>query len=489
MTALSRVRALLVARLHSGPSGGSPISALLSQAVVAGFFCALVRDALPPFAYGLFALSLTTALVAIPLLGELGWILRRDEAAEWVGALPALERERRVARTLHLLCLLWLLALGSLVPAAVFAPASTAPLARLLLPLLGLGLVSLLAAALLFVQNVLGERAEGLLVAFQTLLVVAVVVGVVLGIRSIPALARLPTLGDEHARFLWFLPPSWFAAPFAAAEGEPARWWLPAGVGLLALVLLVILPSPARARPLRTPWLAVLLAPARWLATRLWLRADERGPFDLVYDALPREREVVLRTVPMIGIPMAFLLIASTGGDDPSAQRADVLALLVFTVGIYLPILLTHVPASASPRASWIHRTAPVSEGAVVSGAVKALAVRFLVPLYLLLGFVAWVQAGPEEVLRLTLPGFLVSLLVLRLLYGVCVDGPPLSTAPDAIRFDLDWSGPLAAVALVLPLGAFAVNRFLGVGGALVLAACLVGAEGMAHRSLRRRLG
>ena len=485
-----RVAILLRARLVSGPRGSSPAAALLAHAVVASFFCALVRDALGPFAYGLFALSLTASLVTIPLIGELGWILRRDPAEDWVGALPVRERERRIARTLHLLAMLWLLALGSLLPAAIFAPDATHLLPRLLLPLLGLGLTTLLAATLLLVQTLLGERAEALLVAFQTLLVVAVVVGIVVGVRSVPELARMPTFGDEHAGFLWFLPPGWFAAPLASAEGQPPRWWLPLGVGLASLAVLVALPPLAERSGARSSWLSVLLRPARALATRFWVRPDERGPFDLVYDAMPREREVVLRTVPMIGIPLAFLVVASTDEGAASAERGDILALLLFTAGIYLPILLTHVEASNSPRAAWIHRTAPVPEGAIVSGATKALAIRFLLPLYAVLAFVSWVQSGsPGIVLRLAIPGALLSLWVLRRLYGLCVGGPPLSTTPDSIRFDLDWFGPLGGYALVLTLAAVAANRFLTLPVALVFVLALVGCDILSDRALRRRLG
>ncbi len=229
----------------------------------------------------------------------------------------------------------------------------------------------------------------------------------------------------------------------------------------------------------------------RALATRVWVRSDERGVFDLVYDALPREREVVLRTVPMFGIPLAFLVVAATGADSAaSGTRGDVLALLLFTAGVYLPILLTHVPATATPGASWLTRCAPVPAAALVGGTIKALAVRFLVPLYALLSFIAWAQAGGEFVLRLALPGYLASLLVLRRLYRTCVSGPPLSTAPDQIRFDLDWLGLLGGLALGLTLMAVLAQRFLsGVPAALGFAAFLAGLELIAERSLRRTHG
>ncbi len=448
--------------------------------------CGLVRDALPPFAYGLVALTLSAALLAIPLLGELAWLLRADEAADWVETLPALRGELRIARTLHLLAILWLLALGALVPAALFAPAATELLPRLGLPLCGLGLATSLAAAVLVVQGLLGGRAEALLVLFQTLVVVGVVVGLVAGLHRIPELAGVT--GLDAAPALWAYPPAWFAAPLASAE--PARWWLPAAASLLALLVLGLAPAPRQVARGTRDWLDVVLRPARSLATRAWVRADERGIFDLVYDALPRAREVILRTYPMIGIPLAFLIVAASDAASSSQSRADLLALLLFTAAIYLPILLTHVPASASHAARWLHESAPVPAGAVVTGTIKALAVRFLLPLYLALGLLAWFQAGPAFALRVTPAGALASLLVLRRLYPICVQDAPLSIPPDEVRTDLDWLGLLGGLALVLTGLALVTSRVLTsfpASAALVLA--LLALDALLQRRTRRTLG
>ena len=77
-----RIWILLRARLAAGPRGGLPVAAFFSQAVIAAVLCGIIRDVLPPFAYGLVALTVTGSLLAIPLLGELGGFLRRDEADE-----------------------------------------------------------------------------------------------------------------------------------------------------------------------------------------------------------------------------------------------------------------------------------------------------------------------------------------------------------------------------------------------------------------------
>jgi len=483
--ALRRIRILFRARLDAGPKGGLPAATLLGQAFLTSVLCGLVGDALPPFAFGVFALSWTAALLALPLLGELGSLLRADEAGEWAAALPVAPHELRISRALYLLTCLYALALASLVPAAFFAPESTDLLSRCLLPLCGLGLATLIAALLLAVQSFLGGRAEGLLIGVQTILVVGVIVGLVAGLGRVPELARLPTLGDETAGFLWAYPPAWFAAPMASAEGEPSRLWLPLGAWILSLAGLLLLPEPRTVpRARREPWLAFLLRPARTVATRLWCRKDERGPFDLVYDALPRERDVVLRTYPMVGIPIAFLLVA-LGGESDSASRRDFLCVLLFTAPIYLPVLLTHVPASASHAARWILEGAPVPEGAVVAGTLKAVAVRFVLPLYLALGLIAWIQAGPTFALSFTPIGFLVSILVLRSLHRVCVDEPPLSIPTDRVKTDLDWISLLAGQALALTLAAVLASRFLtGIQPWIVIAG-LVAVELIVERVAR----
>ena len=175
----ARILALLRARLSAGPKGGLPVATWFGHAVIATFFCALVEDFLPPFAFGLFALTLTGALLAIPLLGELGWLLRTDPAEQWVATLPITPFESRMARTLHLCVMLFALALASLLPATFLLPEETLLSTRIAFPFIGLGMATFLAAVLLTLQGLLAGRAEGVLVLIQTVLVISVVVGLV----------------------------------------------------------------------------------------------------------------------------------------------------------------------------------------------------------------------------------------------------------------------------------------------------------------------
>jgi hypothetical protein len=484
-------RALALLRFYLGGHGASqlPVAAVLLPAALSGTLALLIRSDLTPFAFAVCAFSLMVALVAIPLLGELGYLLRADASAEWVEALPLAPRDVRTARALHLVVALGLLALGSLAPAALFAPSELGVLGRIGLVLGGLGLATVLTALLLSAQALLGGRAEPVFILLQTLLVGGVIVGVVLGLQRVHVIAKLD--GVEPGSALAWFPPAWFAAPFgrpADGSSAAARALLPLALSAGALLLVLFLPRPAVVPPRRSRTLSErLLAPVRALATRFWVGADERGPFDLVYDAVPREREFVLRTYPMLGIPLAFLVAATVG--ENGGDREALLALLLFTPGVYLPVLLSQLPASQSHEARWLLDGAPVAEGALSNGAIKALTVRFLVPLYVGLGLLATYEAGPLFALRLTLPAALASLLVMRRLYALCVTDHPLSIAPDRLQTRLEWGGTLFGVAFVLTIVAWLAYRFLGPLEAAGVVVALALAEWTAGRALRRQRG
>jgi hypothetical protein len=451
-------------------TGAWPAATLVAHGTAAAVLCGLAAGPLPPFAYGLFALSVSGALVALPLLGDFGPLLRSDPAAEWVEALPVSRSELRLARTLLVLFAVSVLSLAALLPAAFFAPVEGLG-GRAALFAAGLAQSLFLAAFLLGVQSALGERAEALLVLLQTLLVVGIVLGFAVGLRLLPSLAHVESPAGSS---LWAFPPAWFATVLVP-EKHPLWALSPWIAAVAALAILVFCPLP-RAPRARTSggWLARALSPVRVLAARFWVRKDERPAFDLVFDALPLERDFVLRTYPMLGIPLAFLIAGSRG--ESGSVREGLLSLLLFTPAAYLPILLVHVPATASPEARWILETAPVSRAAHARGAVKAVALRFLLPLYAILFLLAWVQVDLSFAVRLGLPAFLLATILARSLYAKFVHELPLSVAPSEIESRLDWTGALLGLALGLTLAAILAARFvtsvplgLGLAAALVL--------------------
>ena len=478
-----RVLVLLRARLSAQRAEARlPVAALFVHAALTAVLCLLVRDVTPPFAYGVVALSVSAALVSLPLLGELAGLLAVDEAGDWARALPARPHELHLARVLHLLTLLAVLSAGSLLPAAALAPAELGLAGRLALIAAGLAQALSIAAALLVLRSLIGGRAQPLLVVVQTALFAGVIVALVIGPSRIGALAGVRSPHASGALDLAAWPPAWFAAVIAPGP-LPWGWrWAAPACALSAALALLLMPA-AKDTQLRKgrSLLGLLLEPLRRLAARTWVRREERASFELVFEALPRESEFVIRTYPLVAVPLAFLALGARGEGD--AAREGLLALLLFTPGLYLPILVAHVPATSSFAARWLLETAPASPAAIHAGALKAVVVRFVVPLYLLLGALCWAYAGAATVLRLALPAFLTTLLVVRFLYPRCVADLPLSTPPDAVRAPQELGVLLIALALVLTILAVLAAHLIDTAlAALAVSAVLLAIEIAADR-------
>ena len=440
---MNRLTSLVRAQLSGEVLGErTPVAALAMQVVISGLLCAVVRGEVGGFGYAVFALCIPLALTTVPLLGELAPLLRADPAAEWVGALPVTPRDLRLSRVATLLLIVGALAAASLVPAALLAPPSMGAADRLILVVMGVLQTWTVAAALLLLQVVLGRGGDALMVALQTVLFVAVMVGVLAGLRSLGTLAAV-----EGPTGLWLLlPPAWFSAPFAGAAGATAGP-IAAGACLAAALVLALapFPPPPRARSTRSV-LGRLLAPARAAAERLWVAPAERGAFAFVFDALPAERDFVLRTYPLVAAPLLLVLM---GADASTVEGEGLYALLLFAPGAYLPFVLMHVPTTATPAARWVLDTAPVDPRDEDAGARKAVAVRLLLPLYLGVGALVAALASPGLALRLWPVALASGLVALRLLWGP--GGPrPLST--QAQELQSAWEGGLAGHLLTVSI-------------------------------------
>ncbi len=455
-----RIFALARAGLAHHVAGGAvPVAPLLVHGSIGALAALLIRDSLGPFPFALAILSLSAALVALPLLGDLAPLLRADPAEEWIASQPVTQREIRLARSLVAILVVAGLAAASLIPAAIFAPHDWSFLDRAALVVSGLGLALTLAAALLTALSILGGRAEGVLVLMQTLLFAGIVVGGLLGLRSVPELARIAQPADGPAWLAW-LPSTWFAVALTGA-------WMPTAIASgSALLLLLIAPSAPAPSALRRGALTIVLAPLHAFAARTWVRREERASFELVARLLPLERDVILRTYPLVGIPLAFLAV---GAKSAGPERDALLALLLFAPPVWLPILLVHVPASASFAARWILDGAPIEHAALHAGARKAIGVRFLVPLYIALFALAAWQAGPLFAIRLVVPAALVAWLLLEPIYEMCVRDVPLSRSPDDLLVEMDWTGSMITLGAVQVVAAVAAWKFLSNGPTAIL--------------------
>jgi hypothetical protein len=424
-----------------------PYAAWLAYGGIAAFVTGLVRDGYEPFPYALLALSTVALLLTLALLGELGSLLRAEPADEWVGALPVTRRERALARGILTVSTIELAALGPIAAGVLLAPSGWSWAARAGLAASGLALGLALAAAFVVLHALAGRGLERLLLAAHAALAVAVALGLVLGVQSLPRLAHL---SPEDCG--WF-PLTWLAAPFSAESRGAASPW-PAGLAALAAAgALWLAPAPAPPRAARAArGTGRLLAPIAALARRAWVARPESAGFELVWAALPREREFVQRTVPLAAVPFALVLAAALG--EPGAERDGLLALLCFLPAVWTPVLLAQLPCSAWHEAHWLLALAPVERDHLDSGARKALVARFLVPLYVLLGAIAWQQVGLGFALRVVPAAFLGSAFALRLLHATVAGELPLSRPPEELRFESRWTNAFWVIAFALAFAA-----------------------------------
>lgn len=453
---LNRVLSLVRAQLSGEVLGErTPFAALALQVVVSGLLCAVVRGDVSGVGYAVFALSIPLALTTVPLLGELAPLLRADPAAEWVGSMPVTRRDQRLARVVTLLAILAMLALASLIPAALLAPSSMGAVDRVMLVGLGVAQTWSVAAALLLLQVVLGRGGDALLVALQTAVFVGVMVGMLVGLRSLPMLAEL----ESFSGWWLALPSAWFAAPFAPGGPGVAGTIGMAffAVGAVVLAFAPFPPAPT-ARSTRSV-LSVLLSPARRLAEAVWVRDDERGPFAFVYDGLPAERDFVVRTYPLVAAPLLLLLF---GADATTTEGEGLYALMLFAPAAYLPFVLMHVPTTATPEARWIVDTAPLDPDAEDRGALKAVATRLMLPLYVGIGALVYALARPELAVRLWPVAVVAGMATLRLLWRPGMERPLSTRANDLMSA---WSeglgGLLIAVGVAMTLIAVAAWRLV----------------------------
>ena len=158
-----------------------------------------------------------------------------------------------------------------------------------------------------------------------------------------------------------------------------------------------------------------------------------------------RARDFVVRAYPLIAIPLAFLFL---GADPDDPRGMGLTAILLFSPAIYLPVLLIHVPATSTPDASWLLGTAPISTDAVSRGAQKAVFLRFLLPLHLILFGLAVSLGGAQLALKVAPVGAVATMVAMRVAWRSCVGAPPLSLPPEELGSA--WQGDFSKVLFTL---------------------------------------
>ncbi len=205
--------------------------------------------------------------------------------------------------------------------------------------------------------------------------------------------------------------------------------------------------------------------------------AVERGAFDITWKITARDKAFRLQFYPSLGyIPVFVFLIVFNGGRDMEQQLQALPTSTKFLWLIYLPLFsiagsLSVITFNENFQASWLYHSLPVNRpGMILSGALKAMIVKFFLPVYFVF-FCISVYIWGLPVMDDFLYGFVSSLLSLFSLSMLSDHYLPFSRQPNVKQ----QSGKFIQVLLQVIIVAILVGiHFLLLREALVMYAVIL---------------
>lgn len=372
-----------------------------------GFFAALmIFAAASPLVAFTFVNSYILTMVAMALVADFSSVLLDTADHQILGPRPVSPRTVLMARLAHIAVYLSLLTfsmaffsflVGTWKFGWLFPPVFAISLAAGVVLVLAIVCVFYLAVMRFFKE----EKVRDIILYAQ----IGMAVGVVGGYQILPRLidfSKLRDLDISQQPWIYVYPPTWFAAPIDLLAGTVDR----------PRILLTLL---ALAAPLASMALVSVLAPRFRIApeagrrsedgsgstssgrvtlvrrlSRLVTRgAEERAGFELTWQLAAQNRRFKLRIYPNLAFILIFGFIfmffvttaspAETWSNLPNTQKH----LLLFYLGLVMtPALLTEVRFTDRPEGAWVYKSLPLQRpGELLLGGVKALCVRFALPL------------------------------------------------------------------------------------------------------------
>ncbi|GAB3798171.1 hypothetical protein GCM10028819_18660 [Spirosoma humi] len=176
----------------------------------------------------------------------------------------------------------------------------------------------------------------------------------------------------------------------------------------------------------KTPWLDLL---ASWFTTN----PLERAAFAFTWRITGRDRKFKLKTYPQLGFGFAYVVAMSFQRNSMGSKGFFYLLALYFA-GLYVMVAQYQLGISDNYRASWVYGSAPIkTPGDVLSGSLKALIVKLLIPFYALLSAYILYRYGLDKISDVLL-AFSNSLIMLLCTALLATRFMPFSVEPDALK-------------------------------------------------------
>ncbi|GAB2317839.1 hypothetical protein IRB23SM22_00960 [Alkalibacterium sp. s-m-22] len=251
--------------------------------------------------------------------------------------------------------------------------------------------------------------------------------------------------------------PMWFVAPFGLLqEGWTLTYGIYTGLLIVGSVLLVILYNwstdkiesnlqKMNASSLKINKRSVL---ERIAASGLCKDPLEKAYFHFSWQLTKTEREFKTRLYPSIAsalvFPIVFVFTTLTGDQTAGLEQNPVsfLYLPYFTL-LLIPVLTVSIQFSTNYKGSWVFNLTPQqSRAPFMRAALKAMLVKILLPLYLIIAAVVLVFSGWGYLLQM-INGFLLMSVVFYLEARRSVKSLPFSRKYSASEANLGCMGTL----------------------------------------------
>jgi len=190
----------------------------------------------------------------------------------------------------------------------------------------------------------------------------------------------------------------------------------------------------------KTRWLGLL---ASWVTTN----PLERAAFAFTWRITGRDRKFKLKTYPQLGFGFAYVVAMSFQRNSMGSKGFFYLLALYFA-GLYVMVAQYQLGISDNYRAAWVYGSAPIkTPGDVLSGSLKALIVKLLLPFYALLSTYILYRYGLDKISDVLL-AFSNSLVMLLCTALLSTRFMPFSVEPDALKQNNTARGLLTSLTL-----------------------------------------
>lgn len=396
---------------------------MMIYASVGAFLAVVCLRVESPLVAMTFVHAAVIMMVAMSLISDFSSVLLDTSDGAVLGPRPVGGRTLLVARIVHVVTYLGLLALSLSVVTLVVGTVRYHVLFPLVFAATLAGSLSLVICIVnLFYVAAFrlsdSERFRDIVLYMQ----IAMSIFFFGGYQLLPRLmdpARLHGLHIEDQWWIYLCPPTWMAAPIDLLTGHVGRPQIVLTILALGVPIAGLMFVVSHLGPRFSAALARLDAPSNAAAPRESASSDRRplcgriaavvtrnateaAAFEFVWTLCSRDRQFKLRTYPSIAMLLVVAVIMLPRGESIAETLSHLPStksyiLLLYFACMFVPMASAVIRFSDRYEAAWIYYTTPLDRpGDVLSATLKVLLVRFAIPLFLLLALVVLAIWGPR---------------------------------------------------------------------------------------------